>query len=640
MSCKDRFAAYADQMGKTARTAAGQVDGAARCVRPGCNELVRQDTGRCVAGHAQQGRDRFTIGEVAQRVWDMSPLYIRDLLAQAGVAVPAKRPDYEESSHVAQHIISREDLEALAASMRRDAGDWQTRGRAGEVDRLLADTAHVEVGAYVATGDTIYVWQNQGHRQATVLACLDGQMLVEYQMPRGTTGLMIFHNQVPGYHVDNVTYKGLPKRWIAAMQSAGTSWIGQPQQNKGEPVPMPERLAEADAARCAVASCNLPLKEGRCPRGHSQAPGAGSRHAMPSEEERAEGLLCFVREQLGNLARRPAEVHHGYADHPYEDPRVMYARYALGLAKEDRRFNRGRCWVAETKDDAGKVVSRWLIWGQNPDKAGKVVCAQGEADADRLWMETSPGKPSDVGRPQMETRLVAAATFFERDAEYGRRRPPLVTGEELPDQAAWCAAMELTALLREHAAAVNPDAWADPRIAVAREGFMMQGGVGLPGDPLVDPLPRMLQPGELPAPGLPPADPDDSGLDARDAWNNGGGAANPQESPLQAAAEAWEGWVAEANLDADWVRGTYPMPRWFERAFAGAWLEEERLSGLETAIAERLAAADVDGAVAIVGPLLRVVPLKEWPPKLAAQARQVREAQAAALRASAPKEQT
>jgi len=53
MSCKDQWEEYLASLESATKVAGGQADGARRCVRSGCNKLVRLDTGLCLAGHRQ-----------------------------------------------------------------------------------------------------------------------------------------------------------------------------------------------------------------------------------------------------------------------------------------------------------------------------------------------------------------------------------------------------------------------------------------------------------------------------------------------------------------------------------------------------------------------------------------------------------
>jgi hypothetical protein len=76
---------------------------------------------------------------------------------------------------------------------------------------------------------------NQGEREAEVLAVIGDQALIEYLMPNGTSSLRIVDRMEPDARVyKNATYQRLPKKWVQAMDDAGSSWIGQPQSHGGK----------------------------------------------------------------------------------------------------------------------------------------------------------------------------------------------------------------------------------------------------------------------------------------------------------------------------------------------------------------------------------------------------------------------
>ncbi len=80
-------------------------------------------------------------------------------------------------------------------------------------------------------GDVTTVLVNQGDRDATVLAVLGIQALIEYTMPAGSTGLQIIDLRTeaptPGR---SVGYRHLPMKWLQAVVNAGMDWEGRPQQ--------------------------------------------------------------------------------------------------------------------------------------------------------------------------------------------------------------------------------------------------------------------------------------------------------------------------------------------------------------------------------------------------------------------------
>ena len=96
------------------------------------------------------------------------------------------------------------------------------------------------LNSYTA-GDSVDIWSNQNWREGTVLAVIDDQALIEYDMPSGSTSLRI--NRVIGHHFVGAyrtpSYRTLPKKWIAAMHEQGTSWWMGLGQREREPVPFP-----------------------------------------------------------------------------------------------------------------------------------------------------------------------------------------------------------------------------------------------------------------------------------------------------------------------------------------------------------------------------------------------------------------
>ena len=80
--------------------------------------------------------------------------------------------------------------------------------------------------------ETVLVYVNQAEREGYVLAVLENEALIEYEMPKGTTALRI----VPADNIDAYPYKSpsyltLSAKWIVAMYEQGTleNMIGNPQ---------------------------------------------------------------------------------------------------------------------------------------------------------------------------------------------------------------------------------------------------------------------------------------------------------------------------------------------------------------------------------------------------------------------------
>lgn len=78
--------------------------------------------------------------------------------------------------------------------------------------------------------DQLVVDVNQGKREAYVLAVIGDEALIEYEMPGGTTALWVIHAGRPHpRRIRNVSYKSCTKKWLKAIEEAGTIWEGQGQ---------------------------------------------------------------------------------------------------------------------------------------------------------------------------------------------------------------------------------------------------------------------------------------------------------------------------------------------------------------------------------------------------------------------------
>lgn len=85
----------------------------------------------------------------------------------------------------------------------------------------------------LAGTDDFLLWVNQAWREAWVLARLDGKLLVEYTMPRGSTAMrLVFQDNLGRLCLRNVSYKTIPLRWLKEMVDTGITWEGRPQQTR------------------------------------------------------------------------------------------------------------------------------------------------------------------------------------------------------------------------------------------------------------------------------------------------------------------------------------------------------------------------------------------------------------------------
>lgn len=112
-------------------------------------------------------------------------------------------------------------------------------------------------------GDNIEVWANQAEREGCVLATIDDEIIVEYEMP-GTTSQWGYnrrtgqyrHPAVPtsalrivqtigwemvgGYTA--VSYKRVPRKWLSAIRASGhTEWLGMGQRSIKR-IPFPDAV--------------------------------------------------------------------------------------------------------------------------------------------------------------------------------------------------------------------------------------------------------------------------------------------------------------------------------------------------------------------------------------------------------------
>jgi len=80
-------------------------------------------------------------------------------------------------------------------------------------------------------GDTLAIWVNQKERTGEILAVLDDLALVEYSMPKGTSGIRFYHADTHQFY-NRVSYLALPSKWVEAIvhQGALEDLIGKPQQ--------------------------------------------------------------------------------------------------------------------------------------------------------------------------------------------------------------------------------------------------------------------------------------------------------------------------------------------------------------------------------------------------------------------------
>ncbi|HDZ37787.1 MAG TPA: hypothetical protein ENH62_05820 [Marinobacter sp.] len=76
--------------------------------------------------------------------------------------------------------------------------------------------------------DAITYWSNRARRDATVLAVIDDEALIEYKMPYGTSALIKCNVRFGDLRMrTNYSYHKVPRKWLLAILEADmTNWIG------------------------------------------------------------------------------------------------------------------------------------------------------------------------------------------------------------------------------------------------------------------------------------------------------------------------------------------------------------------------------------------------------------------------------
>lgn len=109
MVCKDKWAQWVQDMEGITGVAAASVDGALRCIRPECGQLVRKDTRYCLAGHSQRTRQIEIQVNYADGQWDN---FLMDIPADTpeeqieGVALEYAQRDWAGADNVSSLAVS------------------------------------------------------------------------------------------------------------------------------------------------------------------------------------------------------------------------------------------------------------------------------------------------------------------------------------------------------------------------------------------------------------------------------------------------------------------------------------------------------------------------------------------------------
>ena len=91
-------------------------------------------------------------------------------------------------------------------------------------------------------GENLTIEVNQGAREASVLAVIGDEALIEYDMPRGSTALRVVSAHDPDLVIRRYSYAAVPLRWLRAMLDVGSDWTGRPQQQGNHITPSARAL--------------------------------------------------------------------------------------------------------------------------------------------------------------------------------------------------------------------------------------------------------------------------------------------------------------------------------------------------------------------------------------------------------------
>lgn len=117
----------------------------------------------------------------------------------------------------------------------------------------------VEEQSSFKAGSGLQVFINQKRRPAQIIAIIEDEMLVEYDMPAGTSALLICGSYAPLKIIRSVSYGALSKRWCAAIANGAgfDTMTWNPQKSVGTAKGHLERAKRlADEARGEAHACS------------------------------------------------------------------------------------------------------------------------------------------------------------------------------------------------------------------------------------------------------------------------------------------------------------------------------------------------------------------------------------------------
>lgn len=81
-------------------------------------------------------------------------------------------------------------------------------------------------------GDIVHLWVNQGMREGVVLGVCHDMMIVEYEMPAGSTALNVLPKDGRQNWGRAISYKSCPKYWLEAIKRGVGGWAGYGQRGE------------------------------------------------------------------------------------------------------------------------------------------------------------------------------------------------------------------------------------------------------------------------------------------------------------------------------------------------------------------------------------------------------------------------
>lgn len=170
-----------------------------------------------------------------------------------------QRENYRGKMEATKCVTIDRDTRAPGETTEGESKDFVLRDEMNEAIRYAFEYLNGSLDTWWTPGDDIDVWANQGRREGCILATVGDEAILEYEMPgtistwkvgnrimgNCTSALRIIttigFDQVGGYK--SVSYKAVPKKWIAAIRESGqTEWIGMGQRSL-ERIPFPAEVS-------------------------------------------------------------------------------------------------------------------------------------------------------------------------------------------------------------------------------------------------------------------------------------------------------------------------------------------------------------------------------------------------------------